>query len=811
MKIPFLLFFIFSCLPVFSYCLSCKENEIENCIECGTGVDADKCKSCEEKYFLALKGEKCIKCDDTYYGMVGCNGTCTFMKDISNVKCQDNSCKSGYYELTPGYCAICSLTDQNCLDCSYSIEKQEFRCLECKDDYFVDKNGLCQKCGDNCKKCTNENFCLECNEKYTVYPDGKCYDNIENCKIGVYSIDKQSPICKECDPYYYLNSENVCQICKTKVWYVSCEKCHENSGDIICDKGSILTSCSYAFLSGCNECLYKDSALRCTKCEEDSYSKYYISSDGKCRSCQNDKNRGNCQVCNDDINAPCDSCYYKDYALKDDKCVPCTELFGNLCAECSEKECLKCRSDYGLLDNNTCSDCTSLFGSGCSNCGLSPYNLKPYCIECKYNYFLGNDGKCKSCVEDGHLTNCNKCEEIGKNGIICTSCIWGYYLIDGKCIESCGYYQINDRDGECRSCSDEKIGLNNCKRCQKLNNNEYECIECNWNYILSNGKCLYIEDEEIAICTEIENISSEDNPIYSCINCPSNNYIPFLKEDGAKICLKIEDYPELKNCESGIKNGDNNYICNKCALNSQLKFDNLFEKNICECNDGFYFDNTQKKCIKCSEKDSGCLKCHISDKNSFICDSCDNRKYAKTTNTFCVSCHGYCAECVPKDDEYYPVCVKYEEPYFFSNNSKVESCSDYINKCGVCSYTNEEKNELKCDKCLDYYFMNKDNVCEECYVNENINSGCLICTDDEEKLKNIKCDICRKNYFLTEENICEFCLSEKNGGNYCEECGYITINENNEEKTKIGCIKCFSPEYILMNGKCYPPIDNCLN
>ena len=39
-----------------------QENEIENCIECETGDDSDKCSRCEDKYFLAdPKMDKVIK------------------------------------------------------------------------------------------------------------------------------------------------------------------------------------------------------------------------------------------------------------------------------------------------------------------------------------------------------------------------------------------------------------------------------------------------------------------------------------------------------------------------------------------------------------------------------------------------------------------------------------------------------------------------------------------------------------------------------------------------------------------------------
>ena len=171
------------------FALKCQENEIENCIECKTGDNSDKCSLCEVKYFLALDGEVCIKCDDSYYGMVGCAGSCTFMKELSNVKCQEDSCKTGYYEIVPGYCSICSLIDENCLECDYLKTNSEFKCKKCKEHYFPNNDGLCELCEEeDCLKCSDKNFCIECKEGKTAYPDGKCYLNIENCKIGNWCI-----------------------------------------------------------------------------------------------------------------------------------------------------------------------------------------------------------------------------------------------------------------------------------------------------------------------------------------------------------------------------------------------------------------------------------------------------------------------------------------------------------------------------------------------------------------------------------------------------------------------------------------------
>ena len=799
--------FIFICLLSMQLALKCQENEIENCIECKTGDNSDKCSLCEVKYFLALDGEVCIKCDDSYYGMVGCAGSCTFMKELSNVKCQEDSCKTGYYEIVPGYCSICSLIDENCLECDYLKTNSEFKCKKCKEHYFPNNDGLCELCEEeDCLKCSDKNFCIECKEGKTAYPDGKCYLNIENCKIGVYSTEKNSSICIECNRDYYPDFDGICQKCETELFLTRCHKCHLDGGKIKCDEGSILTGCTYfSKLSSCESCSVKDDELRCDKCKEysDYYSQLYITQNGECRNCKQDSERGYCLVCSDDPKAPCDLCYERS-VLIDDKCIRCDTLFDK-CDKCSKSQCLKCYSGYGFLYEEGCTSCKELFGEGCLSCGLNPYDGKPYCAECQYGYFYGTDGKCKTCQEDGNLSNCKKCRELGKNGYICTQCENYYELLDGKCYKTCSIYQVLGNDGECRSCSSNEVGLSNCNQCQKISDGQFECTNCYYGYKLINGKCIQIEEDEINICNEIENISTEESPIYSCVNCPNNEYVQIMKENGAKICIKKSQYQELNACELGsiISEEEKKYICNKCINNSELVYDEDLNKNKCICKEGYFFDASQEECRKCDELNPGCLKCDATLTNVgyyFNCYQCD-KFYAKDGG-HCFYCYGNCEECNIKEDGSQE-CLKYKEPYFLSNTSEVKKCFDYLQNCVSCSYKNEEKTELHCDKCIENYFKNKNEECVEC---NEINNGCLVCSDDEERLKNFKCDQCKNNYFMTKENTCEFCLSEKKGGNNCKECGYINIENEGE---KIGCIKCVESNYILLNGKCYSPIDNC--
>ena len=132
--------FIFLLSIYLALSLKCGENEITGCKECGTGVNSQRCKTCENKYFLALEGEVCVRCNDSLLGMTGCDGNCEMIKSERNVKCEENKCKEGFYEISPGACSNCSLLSPYCTKCSYSNiagqEEKEFECLECNSNYY---------------------------------------------------------------------------------------------------------------------------------------------------------------------------------------------------------------------------------------------------------------------------------------------------------------------------------------------------------------------------------------------------------------------------------------------------------------------------------------------------------------------------------------------------------------------------------------------------------------------------------------------------------------------------------------------------
>ncbi len=742
-KFIILFFLISNVLP-----LKCGENEIDNCLQCGEGENSSKCSLCEDKYFLVLGGEKCISCNDEYLGQIGCDGNCHLMKSERNIFC--DKCKEEYYyEMSEGICASCSYFFENCLKCSYSSENGEnnekvFKCLECDESFYLNEaQDKCVICDYNCKKCLNENICDICLDGYVKHPKTEICESIKS----------------NCLEAEYSNEENPVQICK---------KCKE--GYFLDSSSNNCCECDYDYaekyginLRGCQKCSLNNgnNELICEKAFE-----YHRYGDKNIYSYCHDKIE-NCNKCSfhseedfNNNNLICDECEEgKFFSLIENKCKDCS-VGNNGCIICSDEihdnsKCDKCQKGFYLNSDSSCIKCSDNLGEGCSACSISPYDLSLYCSECEEGYTLDIDGKCKHCVNDLNLIGCKKCVIAGNNKPICAKCYSNYQIYN------------------------------------------YVCVEKN---------------SEFLTCRYLTNIGTSEYVILSCIECISYDFIFILKENGAKICVNPSDYPELKNCKEGmmknINNGEISYTCLSCSdSNLEFVYDNNLKKEVCQCKEGYYEDLSDDFICKiCDDKIYNCKKCH-KENEDVICDECLKGFIIKNSECESISDY-YCEEFSQDGDLYYSECIKYKEPYFKNKiSSDIEYCFDYIDFCSKCSYINSESSELKCEKCLDNYFLNKNGICQHCYINENESPYCISCTDDENLKNTNSCQNCTNNYFLTRENKCIFCKSEKYGGKDCKKCGYINI----AGIEKIGCIECeniIAGLVLAKDGTCFNSDEN---
>ena len=705
--------------------LQCGEEVIEHCIQCGIEENSDSCVQCEENHFLFFNNLLCLPCDHPIYGNIGCGGNCdgSKYKEIGNILCDENNCKEGYYNIE-GFCFQCSNGSDYCDKCTYlpSIENNN------------EKEYKCQKCINN---------------EYQISDDGRCHHCfIKNCIKCHYPLSSNNPICDKCSYNYYINSNGDCSYCHLNVKIPNgyCKVCSDNlsnyeSGECYCDYSYTLKGISSCIPcpKNCGYCKYLqyNDNTECYRCKKG----YTLNSKKECVNCGE-----NCEYCNLDKqeNPICTSCF-NGFSLNEDKnCLICPDH----CKACKknkngEIECIKCFEMYGLNEDNKCVNCPDL------------------CAECLYK------------------------KEI--NDFICTSCLYSKKCLYNKiCLYNniyLYYKNIIGKNQKCYSCSSiQEIGGEGCIRClYNSKEDKYECLECIRNYNNENQYIYIINEKSCKLpnliglnndCIEGENIGTEINPQYSCINCRYNNNVKVINNNNIMNCHK--QMGNLVNCLEAKEDSNGNIKCIKCASNFPLIYSNKYNQNICD-----------SKC----ESDSFL-------KNNW-CYKCDDKYYG---NIGCVASKG--CNYISSNDQL--VCNECKEGFFEYTKGQCFSCSKENIPCKKCHVNSNSI--FECDICMDGYVLNeKTKKCEliTCEEYPEITPGCIICKDkyEEYKSKN-KCQSCKNGFFKTKNESCIYCKARKNGGPKCEQCEY-EIDENGNEIDKIKCKYCPNNNILSNDGKCY--------
>ena len=823
---------IFPLLIHIVYSLKCGENYIEGCQECDLGINSSQCKTCSNKYFLTLDGTKCIKCDHIYLGMAGCDGNCMMTQPENKIKCEENKCKEGFYEIQPGICETCSSAFKGCEKCSYLTvnNKKEFNCLECNNNFYPSSRyNKCKECYlQNCKRCLNFTFCKECDENYVSYPDGTCYYYDYNCKKALYSEEKRRPICLECKSSYVLYPNGTCfgfnSNCNKEIY-------SEEKGKAIC----LECKSSYALYPN-GTCLYYDyycqSAIYleetrkaiCLVCK----SSYTLYPNGTCLyyhdiTCDKaiyseEKGREICQECSSsNVLYPNGTCLHSDnYGCKK---VIYSEKKGKFI-------CIECRTSYVLYPNETC----LYYNNYCKKAIYSEEKGKAICLECYDNYFKSND----ICFFKGY--NCKKSfywEE--RNEVICLECAPGYYLDQKNECKSCSNYYIGDYFYYCKYCHKEKDKI----LCDKIDVDEQDRY-----YLASSGEfirkcsdkipgCLLCsfhseEDSEYNIlkcnlCKTYTTLSSDHLSCEECILTPNGSCLYYKEVFGPgcsnALISKMDFSPFCNECLSGYIKG-NDGKCKDCEYGSHIigckECDIINNQIIClDCKDGYMF--FKGKCIAITDVDySNCTKIeNIGSENELLysCIKCkfENNIFAVKSNyvKICIDPLGIpelydcklskkeitgnnnytCIECINNIKLEYSVFYKKEicesciDGYYssrsYGSNKHVYcyDCNGYKNhNCMKCN------NGVTCEVCLYGYYKNNKSECQTCpYYCD----GCFLNENSE-----VICENIINNYFLNNSKA-EYCLDHLNG---CDQCSF---SENN-----LRCDKCVDNYFLNKNNIC---------
>ncbi len=562
---------------------SCKGDEIDYCDK----YDEGKCVKCKEKCFLFEN--KCYKCNDEYYGNIGCIGECdgTDYEIKRKIICEENGCAPNYYNLQ-GICYRCDVSNENCIRCSYE-NQQNFKCLECKNkNYVLTKEGLCELCKiDNCVEChldinTNEHICDKCDNDYYFDPDnGKCHRCGRQLMYinGVYGLS-----CYFCPNIHGIR---VNRSSPTQNHDCHC-KCGNTTKEPIKEPYKSLKE--FMCPIGCSKCDYNhnDNLVECSKCD----SRYYFENKYTCIYCGLD-----CKTCEFDSNNNkyCTSCF-SGYELIDGVCnLKCSDNC-KTCDENNNNECTSCIDNYVLDENKNCIPCSkmqNIGGIGCKYCKYLQNEDKNICEECEKDYiYIKNKQICVNreetdlseyCIfanydEDNDLYSCIECRN-SENFIL---------VKKNNNLYDC--YIRKDELEYCEEAIEKENGELSCKKCinnleliwsEKYNKNICKCKE---------GQFFYIRGDE-RMCYDCNHKDKGKPGCYNCEYFPANDELDCEECDVGYFLFK-------KQCISCIEGTHN---CEQCH------FDIIFNKFKCDkCKDNYNLDDDKKKCKKVCDENESC-------------------------------------------------------------------------------------------------------------------------------------------------------------------------------------------------------------
>ncbi|KAM3143706.1 hypothetical protein pb186bvf_004202 [Paramecium bursaria] len=454
----------------------CVKNQGCQTFSATTGV----CTSCQQGYYLNINLIQTSFNSGQFYfqNLPSFCSLCT-LQNCSNCSSSTTcaTCNQGYYwvpALAGGSCQTCTTA---CISCTSSGI-----CQTCANGYYLvpitagsaATSPTCATCGSNCSICTSGTACTTCATGYQLY-QGTCYQCPANCSQCAFVNTTSSQLtCNACQDTYYLVASNSIQTCtscsSTNNQWVRCAGTLDSPSQTTLQATQCVAGFFLATVSGVNSCVQYQTPNTCLTISttttpnsqicQTCLSPYQLTSPGTCQLCS----ISNCSSCsvNTGTNAStipflcstCSSGYY--YVTASNTCAQCT----GGCQTCSATACTTCLSGYMLAsgsctpcgtgciscsDADICTQCqagyyqftqtsgTTVISQACYSCPQGCNTCDPegqYCLSCLTGYLLNNQG-CTNIANDF-------CYQPGANG--CTTCDYGFYLLDGACYECINPY-----------------------------------------------------------------------------------------------------------------------------------------------------------------------------------------------------------------------------------------------------------------------------------------------------------------------------------------------------------------------------------
>ena len=386
------------------------------------------------------------------------------------------------------------------------------------------------------------------------------------------------------------------------------------------------------------------------------------------------------------VSTACQPPFYFKQAF--DSCYNCQKEFRG-CLECQQgaKKCLRCSPGFTLdQDSGQCRACASRSDPACTLCSYSKNTKK--CLQCKIGFSLFES----KCIKNRCSGNCAAC------------------LPTRECLQcQPGYSFVSETNKKCEKCS--KGFFKQKKKCVKCSSKTSRCAECN----PKTGVC--------STCSHGFKIDPKDK---TCLkDCGPYKYLRTIKKDTRTRSGRVSPAryfeKDCKHCQNHCMTcADITGKCLKCRPGYKPTGDGVSCRK--SCNRGEYWSGKKTdSCYSCDLKTTHCLACEDQTGRCLECQnpfrfnpesnkcqkSCPRGQYiAKSSgsNFECRACNlkpesgSRCLDCDPRSG----TCFECQEGY-------------YLTETGFC---------VKHCEVDQYWTGRSSNTCELC--GKHI-SGCLEC------------------------------------------------------------------------------------
>ncbi|CAD8194118.1 unnamed protein product [Paramecium pentaurelia] len=500
-----------------------------------------------------------------------------------------------------------------------------------------------------------------------------------------------------------------------------------------------------------------------------------------CQSCDNT----GCLIWQIDVSLSSGQCangyYYNQYS---EDCQSCQAG----CMICQEYSCTTCYSGY-INENGQCFCSSNLENFlvcsntqncqiGCLICGesqqftllsISSPNYLQQCVKCdesKY-YWLDKD-QCR-CLEGYYMDisvclPCSKyCKACQKSPRICTDCDTSLNreLHYQQCECKQGYYE-QENFLDCSQCEQT------CYTCRFFSNYCTSCYPDQYRTIL-NRKCECQDgyfDEGISICTKCNPKCLTCSSLTNCLSCYTSQNRKLSIRNSTCICMlghfEVENQLSCDSCHFSCQQclpSSKNDMCTRCPSSREPSINQTVFA--CNCKRGYYESN-MKECSDC-------------------------RNYSNPPSTH--YCYSKCGDKI----------VQWNEDCDDGNSEPKDGCYMCLLPNSYCFNSLCSKCEMGiCVKCIDGYFINKNNQCEQC---DQSCKTCITrydnCTScvlyDANHLKCIMCQI-DKGYQILDNNCVSICGDGLKVDK--EEC------DDGNDKSGDGCTQCKVEDGWICENTC---------